>query len=119
MEPAFKIALAGVGTFGGDVHLRAYADLRRFGSAGQFARVGLDKYSRELSSVKFDIVAVATCSQKSVEKPAVAFAEWIHLRKASRSARARYSSKSRRSMRCSWRWTCPTGNSAACARDCR
>jgi hypothetical protein len=73
-----KIALAGVGTFGGDVHLRAYADIRRFGSAGQFARVGLDKYPRELSPVKFDIVAVATRSQKSVEKPAVAFAEWTH-----------------------------------------
>jgi len=34
MEPAFKIALVGAGTFGGDVHLRAYADLQRFGSDG-------------------------------------------------------------------------------------
>jgi hypothetical protein len=44
----------------------------------KIALVGLDKYSRELSPVKFDIVAVATRSQKSVEKPAAAFAEWTH-----------------------------------------
>lgn len=34
MEPAIMNALVGVGTFGGDVHLRAYADLQRFGSDG-------------------------------------------------------------------------------------
>ena len=65
MEPTIKIALVGAGMFGGDVHLRAYADLQRFGIAGQLARVGLDKYARELSPVKFDLVAVATRSQKS------------------------------------------------------
>ena len=76
MEPTIKIALVGAGMFGGDVHLRAYADLQRFGIAGQLSRVGLDKYSRELSQVKFDLVAVATRSQKSAEKSAAAFAEW-------------------------------------------
>ena len=29
MEPTIKIALVGAGMFGGDVHLRAYADLQR------------------------------------------------------------------------------------------
>ena len=76
MEPTIKIALVGAGMFGGDVHLRAYADLQRFGIAGQLARVGLDKYSRELSPVKFDLVAVATRSQQSAEKSAAAFKEW-------------------------------------------
>ena len=47
MERTIKIALVGAGMFGGDVHLRAYADLQRFGIAGQLARVGLDSHSRE------------------------------------------------------------------------
>lgn len=76
MEPTLKIALVGAGMFGGDVHLRAYADLQRFGIAGQLARVGLDGFSRDLAPVKFDLVAVATRSQKSAEKSAAAFKEW-------------------------------------------
>ena len=70
-----KIALVGAGMFGGDVHARAYADLQRFGIAGQLARVGLDEHSRELAPVKFDLVAVATRSEKSAEKAAAAFQE--------------------------------------------
>ncbi len=76
MEPTIKIALVGAGMFGGDVHLRAYADLQRFGIAGQLARVGLDQFNRDFAPVKFDLVAVATRSQKSAEKSAAAFAEW-------------------------------------------
>ena len=38
MERTLKIALVGAGMFGGDVHLRAYADLQRFGIAGQLDR---------------------------------------------------------------------------------
>ncbi len=73
MEPTIKIALAGAGMFGGDVHARAYADLQRFGIAGQLARVGLDKYSRDLAGVKFDLVAVATRSEASAKKAAANF----------------------------------------------
>ena len=73
MEPTIKIALVGAGMFGGDVHARAYADLQRFGIAGQLARVGLDKYSRELAGVKFDLVAVATRSEGSAKKAAASF----------------------------------------------
>ncbi|MCX6855870.1 MAG: Gfo/Idh/MocA family oxidoreductase [Verrucomicrobia bacterium] len=68
-----KIALVGAGMFGGDVHARAYADLQRFGIAGQLARVGLDEYSRELAPVQFDLVAVATRSELSAQKVAAAF----------------------------------------------
>lgn len=71
--PTIKIALAGAGMFGGDVHARAYADLQRFGIAGQLARVGLDSYARDLAQVKFELVAVATRSESSAKKAAVNF----------------------------------------------
>lgn len=70
-----KLALVGAGMFGGDVHLRAYADLQRFGIAGQLARVGLDEHTRDLAPVKFDLVAVATRSEASAKKSAAAFKE--------------------------------------------
>lgn len=73
MEKTIKIALVGAGMFGGDVHARAYADLQRFGIAGQLARVGLDKFSRDLAPVRFDLVAVATRSEGSAKKAAAAF----------------------------------------------
>jgi len=76
MERTIKIALVGAGMFGGDVHLRAYADLQRFGIAGQLARLGLDQHSRDFADVKFDLVAVATRSEKSAERSAAAFKEW-------------------------------------------
>ncbi len=71
--PTLKLALVGAGMFGGDVHLRAYADLQRFGIAGQLARVGLDEHSRALAPVQFDLVAVATRSEASAKKSAAAF----------------------------------------------
>ena len=73
MEPTIKIALVGAGMFGGDVHARAYADLQRFGIAGQLARVGLDKYTRDLAGVKFDLVAVGTRSEASAKKASANF----------------------------------------------
>lgn len=76
MEPTIKIALAGAGMFGGDVHLRAYADLQRFGIAGQLARVGMDKWTRELAGVRFELVAVATRSEASAKRSQAAFKEW-------------------------------------------
>jgi predicted dehydrogenase len=76
MERTLTIALAGAGMFGGDVHLRAYADLQRFGIAGQLARVGLDKWTRDLAGVKFELVAVATRSEASARRSQAAFREW-------------------------------------------
>jgi predicted dehydrogenase len=80
MEPTLKIALVGAGMFGGDVHLRAYADMHRFGIGGQLARVGLDEFTRELAPVKVELVAVATRSAASAEKSAAAFEEWTGYR---------------------------------------
>src|SRR5688572_23312068 len=76
MDRTIKIALAGAGMFGGDVHLRAYADLQRFGIAGQLARVGLDKWTRDFAAVKFELVAVATRSEASARRAQTNFKDW-------------------------------------------
>lgn len=76
MAQTIKIALVGAGMFGGDVHLRAYADLQRFGIGGQLARAGLDKWTRDLAPVRFDLVAVATRSETSARRAQAAFKDW-------------------------------------------
>jgi predicted dehydrogenase len=76
MAPTLKIALVGAGMFGGDVHLRAYADLQRFGIAGQLARVGLDKWTRDFAPVKFELAAIATRSATSAHRAQAHFQEW-------------------------------------------
>jgi len=73
MSSTLKIALAGAGMFGGDVHARAYADLQRFGISGQLARVGLDMWNRDFAPIQFDLVAVATRSASSAAKAAAHF----------------------------------------------
>lgn len=78
MDRTIKIALAGAGMFGGDVHLRAYADLQRFGIAGQLARLGLDQHAREFADVKFELVAIATRSDASAKKSADFFSRITH-----------------------------------------
>jgi len=78
MERTIKIALAGAGMFGGDVHLRTYADLQRFGIAGQLARLGLDQHSRDFADVKFDLVAIATRSEASAKRSAEFFSGITH-----------------------------------------
>ncbi len=75
MSQTVQIALVGAGMFGGDVHARAYADLQRFGIAGQLARVGLDMWTRDFAEVRFDLVAVATRSEGSARKAAANFKE--------------------------------------------
>ncbi len=70
------IALVGAGMFGGDVHLRAYADLQRAGLSPNLGRCGLDKWTRDLAGVEFDLVAVATRSKASAQKSAANFKEW-------------------------------------------
>ena len=75
MSQTIKIALAGAGMFGGDVHARAYADLQRFGISGQLARVGLDQWNRDFAPIEFSLVAVATRSEASAKKAAANFKE--------------------------------------------
>lgn len=72
-ERKIKIALVGAGMFGGDVHLRALADVQRYGLSGFLARLGLDQYSRPLADVEFELVAVATRSERSAVRAAENF----------------------------------------------
>ena len=48
VDRSMKIALVGAGMFGGDVHLRAFADLQRSGLAPFLGRLGLDEQSSPL-----------------------------------------------------------------------
>jgi predicted dehydrogenase len=73
MEGHIKIALIGAGMFGGDVQLRAYADLQRSGLAPQLGRIGLDHFARELAPISFDLVAVAARSQSSAMRACDSF----------------------------------------------
>lgn len=76
MRPTIRIGLVGAGMFGGDVHLRAYADLQRFGIAGQLARLGFDAWTRDFAPVEFRLEAVATRSPASAARTALAFQQW-------------------------------------------
>ena len=58
----------GAGMFGGDVHLRAFADLQRSGLAPFLGRLGLDEYSRPLADVQFELVAIGTRSEASATR---------------------------------------------------
>ena len=60
MERKIKIGLVGVGMFGGDVHLRTYADLQRAGIAPWLGRIGFDDFAPQFADVEFELVALGT-----------------------------------------------------------
>src|SRR5213593_2649805 len=62
--------------FGGDVHLRAYADLQRGGIGPQLGRVGLDDWARDLAEIKFELVAIGTRTDKSAERALKKYKHW-------------------------------------------
>ena len=68
MEGSIKLALVGAGMFGGDVHARAYADLQRHGISPQLGRLGLDAWARDLAPIRFQLVALATRTEKSARR---------------------------------------------------
>src|SRR5947209_19897913 len=72
-ERTIKIGLVGAGMFGGDVHLRAFADLQRSGLAPYLGRLGLDEFSRPLADVQFELVAVATRTEASGRRAAAEY----------------------------------------------
>jgi len=76
MDREIKIALVGAGMFGGDVHARAYADLQRFGIGAQLGRVGLDHWTRDFASIKFNLVAIATRTERSARRARHHFKTW-------------------------------------------
>jgi predicted dehydrogenase len=73
LDATIKIALVGAGLFGGDVHARTYGDLQRSGIGGQLGRVGLDAWTRDLASVKFQLVGIAARSEPSVRRAQAEF----------------------------------------------
>jgi predicted dehydrogenase len=76
MEGRLKLALIGVGMFGADVHLRAYADLQRSGLAPQLGRIGLDQWARDLAPLSFELAAVAARSESSAKPACDTFQQW-------------------------------------------
>src|SRR5437762_10649460 len=76
MAGTIKIALIGAGMLGGDVHARAYADLQRAGISPQLGRVGLDHWARDFAPLKFQLVAVATRTEKSARRVQESFKSW-------------------------------------------
>jgi predicted dehydrogenase len=62
--------------FGGDVHLRTYADFQRNGISPYLGRIAMDDFAREFSDVTFELVAVGTRSEASAQRASATFAEW-------------------------------------------
>lgn len=63
--------------FGGDVHLRAYADLQRSGISPQLGRIGFDAWARDLAAINFELVAVAARSAASAQRAQLNFQNWV------------------------------------------
>ena len=63
-----KIGLVGAGMFGGDVHLRTYADLQRSGIAPWLGRIGMDDFARPAADIRFELVGICTRTQGSAER---------------------------------------------------
>jgi predicted dehydrogenase len=82
MSGKIKIGLVGAGMFGGDVHLRTYAGLQRFGIAPQLARIGMEQWARDFAPVTFELAAVATRSEKSARRASDEFHTWTGRRPA-------------------------------------
>src|SRR5262252_6641403 len=73
MDKKLRIGLVGAGMFGGDVHLRAYAELQRSGISAHLGRLGLDHWARDFSSIQFELSAIATRTEKSARRAARQF----------------------------------------------
>lgn len=82
MAKTMRIGLVGAGMFGGDVHLRAYADLERSGIAPYLGRLGMDAFARPLADARFELAAVATRTPASAARAADAYAAWTGRRPA-------------------------------------
>ena len=63
-----KIGLVGAGMFGGDVHLRTYADVQRSGLAPWLGRIGMDDFARDVADLEVELVGICTRSQSSAER---------------------------------------------------
>jgi len=67
-DPVIRIGLVGAGMFGGDVHLRTYLQLHRFGIVPWLGRLGLDWLAGQLQEIRFELTAVATRTESSASR---------------------------------------------------
>lgn len=67
MERQIKIGLVGAGMFGGDVHLRTYCQLEKYGLAPWLGRLGLDNMARKLGDIDVQFVGLATRTEKTAK----------------------------------------------------
>ena len=65
MSRTIKIGLVGAGMFGGDVHMRTYAQLNQNGLIPWLGRLGLDPLARPLGDIDVQFVGLATHTEKS------------------------------------------------------
>ncbi len=65
MTRELTVGLVGAGMFGGEVHLRTYAQLQEFGIAPYLGRLGLEPLARELGGVAIRFVALAAHTKAS------------------------------------------------------
>ena len=75
MERRIKIGLVGAGMFGGDVHLRTYADLQRSGISPWLGRIGYDDFASEFADVAFELVGLGTRTKISAERARATYAD--------------------------------------------
>ncbi len=68
MAKRLRIGLVGAGMFGGEVHLRTYAQVQRSGLAPWLGRIGFDDKARDLADVEIEFVALATRTPESAER---------------------------------------------------
>ncbi|MBI3117418.1 MAG: Gfo/Idh/MocA family oxidoreductase [Candidatus Hydrogenedentes bacterium] len=76
MERRLNVALVGAGMFGGDVHLRTYYQLERYGLTPWLGRVGLDNMARRLGDIEISFVALATNSEASARRKLEEYRNW-------------------------------------------
>lgn len=73
-EHRLKIGLVGAGMFGGEVHLRTYAQLQSTGLGPWLGRLGLDGRARALGGVEIAFTALATRTEASGRRMQEAYA---------------------------------------------
>ena len=73
MSRTIKIGLVGAGMFGGDVHLRTYAQLQQNGLTPWLGRLGLDTMARPLGDIDVQFVGLATRTKASGENTLAAY----------------------------------------------
>lgn len=75
MDRKITIALVGAGMFGGDVHLRSYCQLEKYGLLPWLGRLGLDMMARQLGDIDIRFVALGTRTEATCKAQREFFGE--------------------------------------------